>query len=592
MTKRNLLVSLFLVLGLVVMTTSAMATEWSVGANVNSSGRSEGLAEAVGQVTVSEVAGGIVNSGSYFTFNYSPALIVSGTVEVSCSGSATFSPASPWASGCVGLAAPAISGTQVSISFNAPETFTTGDGSEIIVTVRVNANVVGPGHAVNCVVTAHPPGGTGPVFSLVNTSTQTVGPVLTVNAFPSLSVGFGTESYTSDTIGKAAAVLTCLGAKTVGNYKDGFAINVAENFPEALTSESYEGTADGGSASPGYVTNGSDFIVTFSNVPAGVGIALEDIWPCSDLDSGNPLQCNTATAYGSLDVYPFAPYSGEGTATASTVSFIFFVTSMDNYGATGMLENVSLSFKIWSHGPLPAGQLPMAVNVQYAPTISSPLLIPYFTGVNELAHGLTVVNFYDCVTNLLFPYINTITTGGTIAFSNFGTGIAIANTTMDPFGLSAANPTVKGSAIPENGSCTLYLYPNDLSGVVAVTTNTIPAGGTTVFDVAAAASYPAFTVAPTAFKNKQGYGIAICDFENAYGYAEIYDNYGITAPPTATLAYLAYIIPNPGLYPRSPAGDGLGASAIAPYSINKMIEKILLYGTRGGGCNSGAKVCE
>jgi hypothetical protein len=64
MTKRNLLVSLFLVLGLVVMTTSAMATEWSVGANVNSSGRSEGLAEAVGQVTVSEVAGGIVNSGS------------------------------------------------------------------------------------------------------------------------------------------------------------------------------------------------------------------------------------------------------------------------------------------------------------------------------------------------------------------------------------------------------------------------------------------------------------------------------------------------------------------------------------------------
>jgi hypothetical protein len=590
MTKRNFLVSLFLVLGLVAMTTSAMATEWSVGANVNSSGRSEGLAEAVGQVTVSMVAGGVVNSGSYFTFNYSPATIVPGTVQVACSGQASFTPPSPWASGCVGLAAASITGAQVSLSFSANETFTTGDGSEIIVTVRVNANIVGAGKSVNCVVTAHPPGGTGPVFSLVNTSTQTVGPVLTVNAFPSLSLGFGSEW--SDKIDAAAGVLTCLGAKKVGHYKDDFVINVGESFPEALTSQSYEYTADSGSG-VGAVTNGSDFIVTFGNVPAGVGITLEDIVPCADLDSANPLQCNSATAYGSLMVEPYAPYSGQGTATMNQVSFTFYVTSMDNYGATGMLENVNLSFKFWSQGPLPAGLSPMVANVAFADVANSPNPIPYFTGVNELTNPLTVVNFYDCVTNLLFPYINTITAGGTIAFSNFGTGIAIANTTKDPFGLSASNPTVKGAAIPENGSCTLYLYPNDLTGPYTVTTSTIASGGTAVFDVAAASTYPGFTVAPGPFKNKQGYGIAICDFENGYGYAEIYDNYGITAPPTATLAYLAYIIPNPGLYPRSPAGDGLGASAIAPYSINKMIEKMLLYGMHGGGgCMGATKSCQ
>jgi hypothetical protein len=118
------------------------------------------------------------------------------------------------------------------------------------------------------------------------------------------------------------------------------------------------------------------------------------------------------------------------------------------------------------------------------------------------------------------------------------------------------------------------LYPNDLTSYQTIVTGTIMAGGTTVFDVASA---------QPKFKGKQGYGIAICDFENAYGYAEIYDNYDIGAP-TATLAYLPYIIPNPGLYPRSPAGEGLGGSAIAPIDIDKSLRKFLLYGNSGGRC--------
>jgi hypothetical protein len=79
------------------------------------------------------------------------------------------------------------------------------------------------------------------------------------------------------------------------------------------------------------------------------------------------------------------------------------------------------------------------------------------------------------------------------------------------------------------------------------------------------------------FAGNTGYAIAICAFQNAYGFAEIYDNYGIGAP-TATLGYLAYILPNPAFYHRSPAGDALGESAIAPYDINKYIEKLLMYG--------------
>ncbi len=63
-----------------------------------------------------------------------------------------------------------------------------------------------------------------------------------------------------------------------------------------------------------------------------------------------------------------------------------------------------------------------------------------------------------------------------------------------------------------------------------------------------------------------GYAIAICGFQNAHGFAEIYDNYVnlATTGPTATLGYLADVLPDPAFYPRSPAGDLLGETAIAP----------------------------
>jgi hypothetical protein len=98
--------------------------------------------------------------------------------------------------------------------------------------------------------------------------------------------------------------------------------------------------------------------------------------------------------------------------------------------------------------------------------------------------------------------------------------------------------------------------------VQTFTTPTIPSGGSWAFDVAS--SVPAFA-------GNTGYAIAICNFQNAYGFAEIYDNYGIAAP-TATLGYNAYILPDPEFYHRNPAGKGYGESAIAPVNTKKLVD--------------------
>jgi hypothetical protein len=204
--------------------------------------------------------------------------------------------------------------------------------------------------------------------------------------------------------------------------------------------------------------------------------------------------------------------------------------------------------------------------VAYAATLTSPLSVSQFGGHSEPDTGTIVKSPSEppAATYMLFSYINTFMAGGTAAFANFGTGILFANTTMDPFGLDPA--TAKGSAVPQSGSCTVYLYPADPNvGVQTFTTPTIPSGGSWAFDVAS--SVPGFA-------GNTGYAIAICNFQNAYGTVWIYDNYGIGAPTTLA-PYEAYILPDPHLYPRTTAGHSVGESAIAPVDIIKLLQKLI-----------------
>ena len=72
-----------------------------------------------------------------------------------------------------------------------------------------------------------------------------------------------------------------------------------------------------------------------------------------------------------------------------------------------------------------------------AGTAGSGLNIPRFTGRTE-ASNLFKIN--SCQTNLLFPYVTNQ--------AGFDTGIAISNTSQDPFSATNAN----------NGTCTMNYY--------------------------------------------------------------------------------------------------------------------------------------
>jgi len=108
--------------------------------------------------------------------------------------------------------------------------------------------------------------------------------------------------------------------------------------------------------------------------------------------------------------------------------------------------------------------------------------------------------------------------------TGFDTGIALSNTSADPFGTTAVG-----------GTCSLNFYgtgaPTPSTGVNAPG-GTQAGGSSTAFLLSSVA--PGFT----------GYLIAQCTYQYGHGFAYIVYNFGQTSG--ATMGYLATVMPNRG----------------------------------------------
>jgi len=579
MTKRNLLlVTMLLIFGLAATASSlfAQGTVWSTATNVNTI-RNEGDAEAVGTINLTTSSTGTIMLQSGFTITYTLPIAYQKplyAVGIACSGPN----ATAICNSLQGTGGIVISGSTVQLTFTNSPGMPVSGSNAINVSVRVMAQGVAAKTPVTATVTA---------FFQFSAATLTISSTSNTTLLVANVAGPATAVTVKE---GPAEVLTCIGVKNINAYDNDFSLKIKENWNDALTSLSDEYNLEnnddiymGADPSPTYPTNGSEILITLSGVPDNVGIVARTPRPCNNSDPTSSNYC----VGGNLVIEDGIPQASDA-PYGSTQSFWYWIDTTN----VRAIEWADFGFKLWSKGPLPPNQ-GYAITAAVTLTDLYPFdgsdsqvngEMPYFTA-NEVT-GLAVVDFTDCVTSLLFPYINTFKAGSAYgAFSNFGTGVDFANTTWDPFATPAAcDPSTgigctypdmaKGSAIPQSGSCTLYLYPSDESTVAVFVTPTISAGGSYAFDVG--------SVVP-GFAGKTGYGIAICGFQNAYGYAEIYDNMAVVPPnPNATLAYLAYIIPDPAFYHRSPAGDALGESAIAPINFSKIWKKVFMFGSPYG----------
>jgi hypothetical protein len=148
---------------------------------------------------------------------------------------------------------------------------------------------------------------------------------------------------------------------------------------------------------------------------------------------------------------------------------------------------------------------PSTVGIEFAPqssigTASSSAPIPRF---GPSGSPVSLFSISPCSCNLLFPFVTNI--------AGFDTGVAIANTSLDPYGTS-----------PQTGSITLNYYGTTSGGgaapATATTTSGVAGGSELIFTLSNGGNYGI-----PATPGFEGYIIAQANFQYCHGFAFISD---------------------------------------------------------------------
>jgi hypothetical protein len=291
-------------------------------------------------------------------------------------------------------------------------------------------------------------------------------------------------------------------------------------------------TGIAGTATLGLADFGTRLKATFANIPTGVRVYVSTTNVnsiCDPLTQPGTCTAGTETRLAQLVAAegaaftPAAPLTNvtspkAGLQIAEVVlsggagAAVWEVRANDNL----LTQNYDFALyfsstaNVAGNSPLPGVQGTVAGS--FAPTstvtsASSAAPIPRFV---DTGTARNIVRVAICRTNILWPYVTNA--------SGFDTGLAIANTTKDPFGTSA-----------QAGTCTLNFYGDNAPS--AITTPSIASG--TVYANAASVAAPNFS----------GYVIAVCNFQFAHGFAFVQSSVGYN-PTTAAMGYLGLIIPS------------------------------------------------
>ena len=318
----------------------------------------------------------------------------------------------------------------------------------------------------------------------------------------------------------------------------GFPYNTESGF---VTSTSPSGI---GTAPFGLADNATRILVRFNNVGAGTRLLAATVVPLTVGDSttpGNPQPPSSLTGFtggflqlvgGFVDQFGNAGtnVSGFATATATfngglslgaapfngaaeipvtngTAQAVYEVVNADPFAVERANIGIGVSFTSNTSQNLPAPGT-TTVNVSFAP------IGPVTTAYNSADAALPIPRFCDqstaknvfsilaCTCNLLFPFVTNQ--------AGFDTGIAIANTSQDPFGTA-----------PQSGTVVLNYYGSTTGGGAAPpaqTSTVVPAGTELVFTLAGGG-----TNGITATPGFQGYIIAQAKFQFCHAFAFISD---------------------------------------------------------------------
>jgi hypothetical protein len=328
----------------------------------------------------------------------------------------------------------------------------------------------------------------------------------------------------------------------------GTIFNSESGFTVAGINNSVSGT--GASEIAGYADYGTRLKATFNNVPSGVSLFVTTRDVTNDFnatnapgysnaqavlvlsetaqDSGGVSSGSLANGTGSIPVasptntysfpstiaIPFSPVAINPATNSGLAVWEVINTNPNQIDTIDFGLYASYTANAAANSPAPGA---FTVTLSYAPTpsggaftsttgsaASASLTIPRFSDSLDITKTVATINL--CTTPMLFPYV--------INVNGFDTGIAIANTTSDPFGTAA-----------QAGTCALYFYGSAPPTTIPYVTPIVATG--TDWTSLASTLAPGFS----------GYMIANCNFQFAHGFAFISD----VGARNLAMGYLALI---------------------------------------------------
>jgi hypothetical protein len=343
---------------------------------------------------------------------------------------------------------------------------------------------------------------------------------------------------------------------TSQNTPGNFNVNTETGFYNSAFAAPFGGT----SVAAGLADTGTRIALLFQSVPTGAHVYVPlTLSVLSPVIPGTSPALNYATG-----ILAGVLVSGEtGTTVVSSTA------SADNTGAPAGfgLAEVSLTagageavYEVSNANPGQAEQFQIPITVAYIanPGAGSPAFgtatvggsfAPRIADILAETSSVAIPRFIDssvqknifsivaCSTTLLYPFVTNQ--------AGYDTGIAVSNTSMDPFGTST-----------QTGACALTMFGKTPTGTpTSVVYNTTSDTSLTNGLVPPGTAWA--NLSSIMFPTYQGYVIAVCNFQYAHGFAFILD-------PALHVAqgYLALIIPGVqranGANPFPGAGAGSG----------------------------------
>jgi hypothetical protein len=377
-------------------------------------------------------------------------------------------------------------------------------------------------------------------FQQCVSATATSGRTVGIHFVPGFPTAFKTRSaLTTLNTNPTAAVQSQNIPGQIYNSESGFTLAVTTG---AATTGNTAGLADWGTR----------LKAVFNNIPSGVSVYVSatNLAPTSvGTGLNTPQLATSGPPYAVAVISETVPDTGttaaQATTTTSPAGSVLVPVTAGTGSMTWEVLNanyttvqdyqfaVTLVFTANPGANVPAPG-PMTVSLSLAPNptqgafsaanAADPTKVNIIPRFADTSTAKTFATVGLCNTVLLFPFVT--------SNNGFETGLAIANTSQDPFGTT-----------PQSGTCALNWYQAGASGTnPAVGTTPSVAGGTTLTFLASNATYGVGT--GSAFT---GYMFAVCNFQLAHGYAAITD---IGARGVLS-SYLALVVGTPTTSSRS-----------------------------------------